>query len=200
MPKTHSQLPILTLKAGLGYYHPYELPEVIHIDDPALNALVDFKYIKAEIIGTEDPIDVALISVKKCPYHALLVVNHEHRVLGLVSTEDLLGEKPLQVIQERRLPRADISVGLIMTPQSSLIAIDIEELRHAKVANVIATLHAYKQHFALVVKVDEKTGTHVIRGLFSITQMSKQLGRDVSGDVSEALSIAEMHHDLHLHD
>lgn len=200
MPKSHLPLPVLHLDADLSYLRPTELPEVVHWDDPAIQALIDFKYLKAEVIGPDEPIDVALLAVKKCSYHALLVVNQDHQVSGLVTAEDLLGEKPLKVIQERRLPRADIFVGLVMIPQRSLLAIDIESLRHAKVGHVVETLRVHKQHFMLVVKQDEETQAPTIRGLFSIGHLSKQMGRDLTGDLSEAQSIAELQHDLHLHD
>lgn len=199
MPKSYPALSTFSLKANVGYFHPTELPEIIHWDDPALQAMVDFKYIKAETISAHDPIDTALMAIKNCQYHTLLVIDHDRKVVGIVSAEDLLGEKPLKVIQEKRLPRAEISVGMVMIPQADLIAIDQENLRHAKVGHIVETLHANKQHFILIIKSDEKNN-HSVRGLFSISQISKQLGQDVTKDLSEARSIAELQHDLHLND
>jgi Mg2+/Co2+ transporter CorB len=138
--------------------------------------------------------------MKSCSYHVLLVVDKEGKILGLISSEDLLGEKPLKAIQERRIARADISVGMVMTPQTSVVAIDIEDLRHAKVGHLVATLHTCKQHYALAVKIDETNNKQVVRGLFSLSLIGKQLSEDVTSDVPEAHSIAELHHDVHLND
>lgn len=200
MPKTFAPLPTLSLQAGTGYFHPVELPEVIHWRDPALHAMVDFKYIKAETISSHEAIDTALIAVRNCSYHVLLVIDHDHKILGLVGAEDLLGEKPLQAIQERRLPRADITTQMVMVPQHEIIVLDTEALRHAKVAHIVETLHAHRQHYALVVKIDEESGAQMVRGLFSSSLLSKQLGWDVTSDLSEAHSIAELQHNLHIHD
>jgi len=200
MSKLYTPLSIGHLDAHVSYAHPPKLSEVLHWDDPALHAMVDFKYVQADIISSEDGIDIALLAIKNCHYHVLLVVNHEDKIDGIVSAEDLLGEKPLKVIQERRIPRAEISVGMVMVPQNEIIVFNVEELRHAKVSHVVEALHAHKKHFALVIKMDEKLEKQIVRGLFSISQISKQLGRDVSSDLSEAQSIAELQHGLHLHD
>jgi CBS domain containing-hemolysin-like protein len=201
MTKPFSLLPTVHLHAGVTYFHPLELPEVLHWEDAALHAMVDFKYTKPETIRPDESLDTALNAIANCSYHALLVVNHEGNVLGLVSAEDLLGEKPLKVIQERHIPRADIPVQLMMIPQAAILTIDVEHLRHAKVGHIIRTLQAHKQHFALIVKMEEGN-SHIqkIRGLFSLSLLSKQLGYDVTSDLAEAHSIVELQYNLHLHD
>jgi CBS-domain-containing membrane protein len=198
--KTYIPIQTIPLKADVSYFQPPALPAIAHWDDPAMQVLVDFKYVKAETIGADETIDTALTMVKNCSYHALLVIDKEDKILGLISSEDLLGEKPLKAIQERRIARADISVRMVMTPQHELMAIDVENLRHAKVGHIVSTLHARKQHYALAVKVDEVNDKQTVRGLFSLAQISKQLGVDVVSDVPEAHSIAELHHDVHLND
>jgi CBS domain-containing protein len=200
MPKTYTPLTTVSLHSGVTYLHPLEPQELVRWEDPALHAMVDFKHVKAETIGPDESIDKALIAIKNCGFHVLLVVNAEHAVLGLVSAEDLLGEKPLKAIEHRRLARADISVSMVMIPQRDILSIDLEHLRHAKVGHVVQTLRTHKQHYALVVKHDEDTGTQSVRGLFSSPLISKQLGIDVMSDLSEAHSIAELQHNLHLHD
>jgi len=200
MTKPFSPLPAIRLHAGVAYFHPLELPEVLHWEDSALHAMVDFKYIKPETIRPDEALATALTAVANCSYHVLLVVSYEGNVLGLVSAEDLLGEKPLKVIQERHISRADIPVQLVMLPQTAILAIDIENLRHAKVGHIIRTLQAHKQHFALIVKIEEGGHVQKIRGLFSLSLLSKQLGYDVTSDLAEAHSIAELQYNLHLHD
>lgn len=200
MPKTYPALPIVTLKPVVTYWHPQEPSEVIHWEDPALNAMVDFKYFKAATISPEESLDAALMGVKSSPYHVLLVVDPEQHIIGLVSAEDLLGEKPLKTIQDRRLARADLTVRMVMVPHRDIMTLDLEQLKHAKVGHLIETLRAHKQHFALVVKVDEAHNGQIVRGLFSAAQISKQLGQDITGAVIEAHSLAELQHHLHLPD
>ena len=198
--KTYVAIQPIPLEADVSYLHPPSAPAIAHWDDAALQVMVDFKYVKAETIGADETIDTALAAMKSCSYHALLVIDKNDKIVGLISSEDLLGEKPLKAIQERRIARADISVRMVMTPQRELVAIDLENLRHAKVGHIVTTLHARKQHYALAVKVDEANKQQVVRGLFSLSVITKQLGVDVVSDVPEAHSIAELHHDVHLND
>ncbi len=200
MPKSYLPLTTVPLNVGVTYHHPLEAPEVVHWHDPALYAMIDFKYISPAIISPEDSIDHALVKIKSSISHVLLVVSKEQQILGVVSSEDLMGEKPLRAIQERQLPRADITVRMVMTPQNEVVALEHEQLRHAKVGHIVQTLHAHKQHYALVVKLEEATNTQVVRGLFSTSQLTKQLGQDVSSAPPEAHSIAELHHGSHSND
>lgn len=200
MAKIYLPLPALTLKIASSYSHPVEPPEVTHWDDPALGAMIDFKYLKAATIGPGESIETALVGVKNSIYHMLIVENKEQQILGIISAEDLLGEKPLKAIQELRLARSDIEVRVVMTPQAEILALDLEALRHAKVGHIVETLRAHKQHYALIVKIDEHDNSQIVRGVFSASLLSKQLGEDVLSSSPEMFSIAELQHDLHLND
>lgn len=199
MSKIYNSLPSSTLPTGLDYAQPVELPEVLHWDDTAFQAMVDFKYIKAPTISPDDGIDEALLSIKNTPFHVLLVVNKDEQVLGIITGEDLLGEKPLKAIQHRQLKRSDIVVRMVMTSQPEILALDVADLKHAKVGHIVETLHAHKQHYALVIG-NETSHPPIIRGLFSLTLLSKQLGQDVVSDISQAHSLAELQHDLRFQD
>jgi plasmid replication initiation protein len=69
----------------------------------------------------------------------------------------------------------DIMVRDIMTRQHELEALNLSDVKTAAVGNIVATLkHSHRQH-ALVVTTD-KNGKQVVCGLFSITQIARQLG------------------------
>lgn len=197
MNKLYPALPTMPLKSGIGYFKPTEPPEIVHWKDPAVQAMIDFKYTKVAVVSEETSVDAALLAVKNTSYHVLLVTDAEQHVVGIVGAEDLLGEKPVKAIQQRRLARADITVNMVMTPRQETLTLNFEDLRHSKVGHIIETLHTHKQHYALVIAEDNHHGTK-IRGLFSSAFLSKQLGQDVTGSGAEAQSIAELQHDLHL--
>jgi hypothetical protein len=70
-----------------------------------------------------------------------------------------------------------------MTPHERLEVIEFEAVRTAKIGHVLATLqHSRRQH-ALVVDAD--AGEHPrVRGIFSTSQLSRQLGEAVqTGEV-----------------
>lgn len=198
MPKIYLPLPTLLLQPNTSYVHPHEPPSVIHWDDLALDTIVNFESISAATIKSDETINTALLKMKATGFYVLLVVDSEQKIVGLISLEDLLGEKPLQAIQERRIPRTDILVNMIMTPQNKIIALNIDELRHAKVGHIVNTLKTERQHYALVVKIDEVTHLQTVHGLFSASMLSHQLGENVTNDLSQAHSLAELQHDLSL--
>lgn len=198
MPKIYLPLPTLLLQPNTSYVHAHEPPSVIHWDDLALDTMVDFKYIRPATIKSDETINTALLEMKATGFYVLLVVDSEQKIVGLISSEDLLGEKPLQAVQEKRIPRSDILVNMIMTPQSEIIALNIDELRHAKVGHIVNTLKTAQQHYALVIKIDEITHSQTVRGLFSASMLSRQLGENVTNDLSQAHSLAELQHDLSL--
>jgi len=180
------------LDADSTFLHPTHLPEVVHMDDPALDVMIDFKQIRPATIGPNEPIDDALNEMKLKGVHLLLVTNRNQNVLGLISTEDILGEIPILLTTQKRIPRADILVKMVMIPQKDIIALDIETLRNVKVGNIVNTLQTNNSHYALVVRQNEQEKTQFVRGLFSSSQISKQLHMAITNSITEADSVAEL--------
>lgn len=171
---------------------PTELPLVVHLDDPALNVMIDFNHTKPLTISPNKPIDEALEEMKISGVHMLLVLDQDANVMGLISTEDILGEKPINIIQEGRVTRGEILVKQVMIPESEIMAFDIDTLLLAKVGNVINTLKKLKEHYALVLKFS-KDKSRLVCGLFSSSQISKQLHADVNNHlIGEARTLSEL--------
>lgn len=180
----------MTLSKGCSYIHSGELPEITHLDDSALDIMIDFKKTKAITVKKNTPISVAGLEMKACSVHMLLVTDEDDTVLGLITSADLLGEKPVQAAQEKFISRAEVKVGMILTTIDKIIAIDYNELRIAKVGHIIQTLNQAKQHYALVVDTDN--GQPTLRGIFSLLQISRQLDKNVIKNDPLAGSIAEL--------
>lgn len=198
MLKSYHPLSTIHLAPENHYSHPPQPPEVIHLNDPALHVMLDFRYHQPVTVSPNMSIDEALQELKSHNIPVLLVIDSDdENVVGIITAEDILGEKPVKLIQEGRMRRADIPISMVMTPQNEIAAFDVEHLRHAKVGNIIQTLHLLKQHTLLVIKYDEHhPDQQMVRGLFSSSMISKQLGEDITSDLSEAQSIAELQHKL----
>jgi CBS domain-containing protein len=117
--------------------------------------------------------------------HLLLVVDVENRVLGIITSNDLVGEKTLQCISARGISRADAVVRDIMTPEEQIEVISMDDVLHAHVGHVVATLKATGRRHAAVVDEDA-SGNQILRGLFSASQLANQLGEPV-----ETIEIAQ---------
>ena len=191
MPNYHT-LPTISLNAGSHYFHSWELPEIIHLHDSALEAMVDLTQTRAFTISQDAPIPEARLEMSVCGVHMLIATDEEGRVMGLISSEDILGSKPLQIIQERKVARDKIKVRMIMTPSAKITTLDIKELQIAKVGHVIETMRAARQHYAFVVEIDAENNTQTVVGLYSLSTISKQLDMNVTDDDLMARSLAEL--------
>jgi hypothetical protein len=197
MSKNFHAISNFTLKLTCACMQPPALPEVTHIHDPALSVLVDFKYHTPPLISAHKSLEEAAMEMRIYHLPVLLVADSEKNVIGVLTSEDILGEKPVKISQEKRIPRSEIEVEMVMLPFSHLIAIESEDLTHAKVGHIIQTFRESKQHILLVIKTDPETRIPKLRGVFSASLISRQLDTDITEVLSEAQSVAELQHDLH---
>ena len=106
----------------------------------------------------------------------LLVTDDQDNVQGIITARDVLGEKPMLHIQKSGGTRQDIQVRDIMTPTSSLEAVQLEDVENARVGDIVEDLISKGRHHALVVCVDAEHSNAMICGIFSATQIGKQIG------------------------
>ena len=105
----------------------------------------------------------------------LLVLDDADKVVGLITATDILGEKPIRFLENMGGTHADILVRDVMTPQRELEVLKMQDVMNAKVGHIAATLkQAGRQHAIVVEESDD--GGQAIRGLFSATQIARQLG------------------------
>lgn len=163
------------LQNDVTYLRPLQvLPERVKLDNAALYVMTDFKQVAAATIDANVTMETANAVMIKRGVRLLLVVEREV-VTGIITATDILGEKPLKLIQERGITHDEIMVSDIMTPRERLEVINFRDVMKVKVGHVVATLKKAGRQHAVVVEVDE-AGKQVLRGLFSATQIARQLG------------------------
>lgn len=176
MLRNYAVLDSSLLQPGSGFCQPAQsVPQRVGCDDSAESVMTDLQQVSAVLIRPGDGIDEANRRMIQRSVRLLLVVDENRRVAGIVTATDILGEKPLQVIAERGCRREDILVRDIMTPQQRLEVLRMDDVRGAKVGHVVATLKKSGRQHAVVVEVD-RNGLQTVRGLFSATQIARQLG------------------------
>jgi CBS-domain-containing membrane protein len=165
------------LTLGTGISRPVRPVSIVTLDDPAIEVMTDLEKEKAVTIGPTASIDTANRLMMASGVRLLLVVESLDRVVGLITATDILGEKPMQVVG-RTPGRAysDIVVQNIMSPAEEIEVLAFDEVRTARVGDVVATLRDAGRQHALVVAQFGPAATPVIRGIFSATQIGKQLG------------------------
>jgi len=150
------------------------LPEIVSMTSPATDVMTDLKKVMAVFIPAARNIDTAKQRMIKHGVRLLLVIDEQNNVTGLVTATDILGEKPMQFIQKSGGKREDILVKDIMTSREKLEVLCMDDVNSAKVGNIVATLKKSGRHHALV--VDRENDTQKVRGIFSLTQIARQLG------------------------
>ncbi|MCS7205955.1 MAG: CBS domain-containing protein [Leptospiraceae bacterium] len=186
MAKLLSTVP---LGSGIKFHRP-EAPvfEPLQPTDPAIKAMTDLKKIPARIIYPNEPIDAANEKMIANKVRLLFVVNYSDQILGIITAQDILGEKPVKFAQENNVKRSEILVKDIMTPSNEIDVIEIKTLSQATVADVIETLRHRKQQHILVVDYQGPSGEKMVRGIFSLNQIARQLGIPIKTyDIADTL-------------
>jgi CBS domain containing-hemolysin-like protein len=164
------------LQPGARHHQPGQDAESVRIDSPALAVMTDLRQIPAATIDLEAPVDAANRFMIRRGVRMLLVSDDERQVLGLITSNDILGEKPVQFALERGIKRHEIRVRDIMVPCEQLDVLDYADLIHAEVGHVVATLqHSGRQH-ALVIDMGGDGKSQTVRGIYSASQIARQLG------------------------
>ena len=169
----YEALPTLTLEPGKTRLCTDMLPEVLHLEDPALAVMIDFSQSVPKTIHKNSSIDDALNKMKTQGLHLLFAVDDAEQPIGVIASEDLLGEYPIKIQQERRIPRAKICVDMLMKKLSDIPAIDFDVVTQFKIGNVVNTLKSHHQHYAIVIKT--VGNEQKIRGIFTSSRISQQL-------------------------
>ncbi|MCF8178978.1 MAG: CBS domain-containing protein [Sulfuritalea sp.] len=177
--RQYSALPNRPLRPHTRFHKPGQaLAPSVTLEDPAVAVMTDFQQVTAFTIDPDVSVDTAARVMSRRNVHLLLVVNVDNHVLGMITSNDLLGEKTLQCINSRGITRDEVLVRDIMTPDSRLEVISMDDVLHAHVGHVVATLKAKGRQHAAVVDEDA-SGHQILRGLFSCSQLARQLGEPV---------------------
>ncbi|TXI28415.1 MAG: CBS domain-containing protein [Ottowia sp.] len=150
-------------------------------DSPAIEAMTDFARINVVAISGDALVDDANARMISRGVRLLMVVGKDDAVLGLITARDILGEKPMQVVQARGIKRDELTVSDLMTPVESIDTLYLSEVLNARVADILAALKKVGRQHILVEDNDPATGLPRVRGLFSATHIGRLLGVPVLG-------------------
>ena len=149
----------------------------VRLDSPAIVVMTDLRRIDAASIDEAASIDAANRTMMNRRVRALFVVDDTRQILGIVTATDILGERPIQFAQSRGIRHGEVSVRDIMTTADRLELLDIRDIERARVGDLVATLRvAGRQHALAVETRPDATHQKTVCGIFSLTQIARQLG------------------------
>ena len=157
-----------------GRRSPRPAEQGVGPDDAAIRVVTDFTWESPVVIEPGCSIDEALRTMMRAGVRALLVMRDE-AVIGLITSYDIQGERPLQFLRASNYLRHDeIEVGHIMTPWNRVVTIDWPLLGTMRVSELQTFLSATGTTH--VVAVEESDQEYVVvRGLISRTRLERQL-------------------------
>ena len=195
MERDYPPLPIRELGANAGFRRPLQ-PQSTRVtpECSALAVMTDLARVAPATIRAQAPIAGANRFMITRGVRLLLVTDDHENVLGVITASDLLSERPMRVAIERGLRRDELTVADVMTPADQVEVIRYADVEGARVGHVLETLRRAGRQHALVVDYDELPARRtMVRGIFSLSQLARQLGVAVQtgGEVARTFSEIE---------
>lgn len=190
--KKYSPLASHPLKANTSFARPTQkLPERVTLDDPALSVMTDLKVVSVINVRAKASMDSANARMIRYGVRMLLVLDDTDKIAGLITATDILGDKPIRFLQHMGGTHADIQVRDVMTTPRELEVMKLPDVAGAKVGQIVASLKQAKRQHAIVVE-EGSDGSQVVCGLFSATQIARQLGIQAqAGDITQTFARIE---------
>ena len=203
MDRHYPALPIRELGDGAGFRRPTQShASRVDLESPALEAMTDLTRATPATIRPQAPIGGANQFMIARGVRLLLVVDDRETVLGVLTATDILGERGMRVAIERRTKRDELNVADLMTPAGGVEVLALSDVQGARVGHVLETLRRSGRQHALVVDqdlipargaLDKPLRREMVRGIFSLSQIARQLGVAVQtgGEVARTFSEIE---------
>lgn len=158
-------------------------------DSPAFDAMTDLRRIHPVSISGAETLEQARTTMIVCGVKLLFVRDAEGNLKGLLTASDLAGERAIKEAQASNRKVPELTAADIMVKLPDLEFLEFSTVARAEVGHVIATLREHNRQHALV--VDNRTGSMRVVGLFSATQIARQMGIPVIDPV-KASTFAEI--------
>jgi CBS domain-containing protein len=202
MDRQYRELPIRELGPDAGLRRPQQ-PQLarVTLESPALESMTDLTRIGPATIRPQAPLEGANQFMISRGVRLLLVIDARDTVLGLLTATEVLGEKALRVAVERGIKRSELTVADLMTPAELVEVIALADAEAARVGHVLETLRRTGRQHALVVDHDTIAAGSplerpqrraMVRGIFSLSQLARQLGVFVPQAGEVARTFAEI--------
>ena len=158
--------------------------------DRALSVFTDLRYSAIVTADHLDHLGETAELLLKSGVHMGFVSDVHGRIVGMVSAEQLGGERPLQRAMAANVRHDELTLEDLMAPLSDWAVIDAGELAHARVGDIVETLHATGQRYLFVTEKLEDDEV-ALRGLFSARRIEEALEAAIDSD-GHAHSFAEL--------
>ena len=165
-------LHLITLGKDSGTTDPKNKPWQVSLSDPASIVMTDFRERTFFKVGEDEQIDEVLMKMKHAGLRAAFVMDkHNDKFIGLITSYDIMGEKPLQYLQSTGFTEHnDIVVSDIMERLGDMVVVEVHDVEKATVQSVLDILQECRRTHLPVVEIVKGEAPH-LRGIFSATKV-----------------------------
>ena len=182
-------LPLASLASLAGTPHLPAPGQKATLADPATCQLTDLRHAPCVTADHLDGVGPTLHVMLRVHVRMAFVTGVGGSLLGLVTSDDLQGERPLQRAMADHVRHQDLTLEQLMTPTAQWQVVDAREVEHARVGHVVSTMRAHGLRYLLV--VDRSGGEPVVCGVFSARRLEMALGIELGTDL-QSRSFAEL--------
>lgn len=184
--RSFASLPLASLSTTPRLVRPLRQARV---DDPARSLMSDLLTGPCITADHLDGIESTLALLHAARVQMAWVSGIHGELVGYVTRDDLLGERPLQAAMADGVPHHELRLERLMTPLAEWQVIDASQLDHARVGDIVATMHAQSLRYLPVLRRDGDA--EVLVGLFSARLLEQALGTTIAPDL-HARNVAEL--------
>lgn len=145
--------------------------------DPALSVMTDFRERSSVTVSETLTIDAALEHMKHTGVRCAFAVDEAQRVVvGLVTAYDIMGEKPMRLMQASSTARSQLRVKDLMTRLPDVRVVEVRLVERHTVADVARLFDESLLTHIVVTELDEH-GAPRLRGILSASKVRRLLSR-----------------------
>jgi CBS domain containing-hemolysin-like protein len=190
MTQRFTPLEFRSMPIGIGYSRPeQQYPQGLDLSGPAIDAMTDLRRITALTVERTNTLAATRERMKKLGVRMLLVTGATGAVMGIVTATDLDSDRPGKIAAKTGEQPEELLVQDIMTLRGRIEVLTLQDVSHASIGQVLASLLQAGRRHALV----HDTSNNDICGIFSLTRLCGQVGLDIQPgapfeDIQAALS------------
>ena len=141
------------------------------------------------VAGHRDRLDQTLHLMMRAGVRMVFVAGADGALVGMVTAEDLQGERPVVRASSHHVPHSELTVSDVMVPLHRWPTVDLGRVRTARLGEIAATMHEHGLRYLLVTQT--KHGQTTLRGLFSASRLERAMQTVIDSDL-HSQSFAEL--------
>lgn len=170
----HKQLLTAALTGVSKILQP-QFAETITLDSLAYEVLTDFNIARPLMIEQSTALVTAKELMTRAHVHLQIVIDHEENFKGVITFSDLCSVKVMQAKERTGLGMTDLCVADVMTNKDALHGINMQQLSHATIGTILATMKVIGKQHLLVLDSEQ----NCIRGILSSSDIARALHESV---------------------